>query len=181
MGSLRYFLEREVSNGIIEQLEKLDAADGGTARMDAASWAPGRLFLELIIRTSFLQATAGTRRCICGARQPAAGRCELDLGGPVQHHRLPRGRVEKSGEGDATWRTWQDAVFQQSPCLHGAAQKEPALLEELEAFSGLSFLDSWEPVRDRNPELLLSTVCWRSPCRRRLALIGTYPAHEERN
>jgi hypothetical protein len=102
MGSLRYFLEREVSNGIIEQLEKLDAADGGTARMDAVSWAPGRLVLELIIRTSFLQATAGTRRCISGARQPAAGRCELDLGGPVQHHRLPRGRVEMSGEGDAT-------------------------------------------------------------------------------
>jgi hypothetical protein len=38
MGSLRHLLDGEiVSNDIIEQLEKLDAADGSVARMDAVS------------------------------------------------------------------------------------------------------------------------------------------------
>jgi hypothetical protein len=50
MGSLSHFLDGEmVSNDIIEQLEKLDTADGSMARMDAVSWAAGRFVLELII------------------------------------------------------------------------------------------------------------------------------------
>jgi hypothetical protein len=35
----------------------------------------------------------------------------------------------------------------------GAANKEPDLRAELDTLSGLSFIDSWERVRERYPEL----------------------------
>jgi hypothetical protein len=46
-----------------------------------------------------------------------------------------------------------DATWVSSGTAGDAANKEPALRAELEALSGMSFIDLWEPVRERYPEL----------------------------
>jgi hypothetical protein len=57
--SLRAFMEVEmVAVLIIGDLERLDAADNGTARMDLATWVAGRFVLELVIRAE----ASGTER-----------------------------------------------------------------------------------------------------------------------
>jgi hypothetical protein len=144
MGSLRHFLDGEmVSNDIIEQLEKLDAADGSTARMNAVSWAAGRFVLELIIRTELSAAERGNAtlcKAVPDCRPLAvASLTSASLRDIIVSH---RSRVEKGVGGEPAGTKWQDTVSRQGRCLHGAANKEPALRAELEALSGLSFIDS---------------------------------------
>jgi hypothetical protein len=114
MGSLRHFLDGEmVSNDIIEQLEKLDAADGSMARIYAVSWAAGRFVLELIIRTELSAAERGKTTFYKPVPdcQPLAVKSltSAPLRDIVVSHRC---RVEKRVGGDAAGTKWKDTVFQ---------------------------------------------------------------------
>jgi hypothetical protein len=113
-----------VANDIIEQLEKLDAADGSMARMDAVSWPAVCFVLEIFIRTEFSAAERGNATlykpvpdCWSLAVASLTSAALRDI---IVSHRC---RVEKSVGGDAAGMTWQDTVFRQGRCSHGAAAR----------------------------------------------------------
>jgi hypothetical protein len=61
--SLQAFMEVEiVAILIIGELDRLDAAENGTARNDLATWAAGRFFLKLIIRAEASGAKSGAAK-----------------------------------------------------------------------------------------------------------------------
>jgi hypothetical protein len=122
------------------------------ARMDAVSLAAGRFVLGLIIRTELSAAERGNTtlyKPLPDCRPLAvASLTSAALRDIIVSHRC---RVEKSVGGDAAGPKCQDTVFRQGRCLRGTANKESAPRAELKALSGLSFVDTWEPVRERYP------------------------------